>query len=133
MTAFVNMPHDLYMYTKKHIHFRSGYPCCFIRSFAIHIHKVNEGSDEELDLYPNWVATHACLKSNLICICVKCHFRLNTRFPTMWYFDKCRLRRSCAASYWAKKLQMLFGQQLNSYQIFKYLAKALIRLRVCAG
>ena len=24
-------------------------------------------------------------------------------FPTMWHFDKCRLRRACAASFWAQK------------------------------
>ena len=23
----------------------------------------------------------------------------DTKFPTMWYFDKCRLRQACAASF----------------------------------
>ena len=54
-------------------------------------------------------------------------------FPTMWYFDKCRLRRAHAASFKTEKLQMMFGQLLNSHSIFKRQAKALIRLRVCAG
>ena len=27
------------------------------------------------------------------------HMSRDMRFPTMWYFDKCRLRRACAASY----------------------------------
>ena len=44
------------------------------------------------------------------------------RFPTIWHFDKCRLRRACAASF-----------KLNCHRIFKGLAKALIRLRICAG
>ena len=50
-------------------------------------------------------------------------------FPTMCYFDKCRLRWDCAASFKSFKLQMLFGQLLNTHIIFKRLAKALIRLR----
>ena len=51
----------------------------------------------------------------------------------MWHFDINRLRRACAASFYALKLQMMFSQQLTSQRIFKRLAKALIRLRVCAG
>ena len=31
-------------------------------------------------------------------------------FPTMWHFDKCWLRRACAASLSAYKLQMKFSQ-----------------------
>ena len=30
-------------------------------------------------------------------------------------------------------LKMMFGQQLNTHRTFKRLAKALIRLRICAG
>ena len=55
------------------------------------------------------------------------------RFPTMWHFDMCRFRRAYAVALYAKKLQMMFGQKLNNQRIFKRLAKALIRLRVCAG
>ena len=32
------------------------------------------------------------------------------RFSTMWHFDKCRLRRASAASFKAKKQQMVFSQ-----------------------
>ena len=31
----------------------------------------------------------------------------------MWHFDKCRLRRACAASFQAYKLQMMFGSGLK--------------------
>ena len=27
------------------------------------------------------------------------HLSRDTRFPTMWHFDKCTLRRACAASF----------------------------------
>ena len=49
----------------------------------------------------------------------------------MWYFDKCRHRRACAASFYAKRRQMMIGQWTKSHRIFKRLAKALIRLCVC--
>ena len=39
---------------------------------------------------------------------------------------------TCAAYFEAKKLQMIFCQQLKSLKIFKRLSKTLIRLRVCA-
>ena len=55
------------------------------------------------------------------------------RFPPMWHFDKCRLRLASADSFKAYNLQMMFRQYLNSHKIFKWLAKARIRLRVCAG
>ena len=55
------------------------------------------------------------------------------RFPTMLHLDKCRLKRACVASFQAQKPQMMFSQQLNTHRIFKRQAKALIRLRVCAG
>ena len=51
----------------------------------------------------------------------------------MWYFDKLRLSRACAASFKTKTLQMSFDQYLNTHRIFKRLAKALIRLRVRTG
>ena len=54
-------------------------------------------------------------------------------FGTMWYIDKCSPRWACAASFSAYKLQMMFCQQLNTHRICQRLAKALIRLRVCAG
>ena len=31
-------------------------------------------------------------------------------FPTMWHFDKWGFRRACAASWLAKKIQMVFSQ-----------------------
>ena len=57
------------------------------------------------------------------------HLSRDTWFPTMWYFDMCRLRRAWAASFEALTVQMMFGQ----HRIFKRPAKALIRLRVRAG
>ena len=54
----------------------------------------------------------------------------HVNFPTMWYFNNCRLRRACAASFSAKKLNMMFGQELNTHRILKRLVNALIRLRV---
>ena len=39
------------------------------------------------------------------------------RFPTMWYFDKCR--QACAVPFYALKLQMMCSQQLKSQRIFK--------------
>ena len=68
---------------------------------------------------------------NFKCTCISCHIlsKLHARhlsrdmwFPTMWRFDKCRLRPPFAASFQAKKLQIMFGQRL---------ANALIRLHVC--
>ena len=55
------------------------------------------------------------------CSLVKIQFKMSRDmwFPTMWYFDMTRLS--------------LLSKQLNSHRIFKRLAKALIRLRVCAG
>ena len=50
--------------------------------------------------------------------------------PTVWYFEKCRLRQACAVPNSALKL---FGQLLNSQRIIKRLAKALIRLRLGEG
>ena len=46
-------------------------------------------------------------------------------------FDKCRLRRACAVSFLRFKLQMI-RKRLNIPVIFKRLAKARIRLRICA-
>ena len=53
-------------------------------------------------------------------------------WATTLTFQQCGILTS-AASFSAKKLRMLFSQQLNSHRIFKRLAKALIRLRLCAG
>ena len=61
---------------------------------------------------------------------VEAHMSLDMLFPTMWHLDKCRLRRVCAASFQAYKLQI---SSLTVSRVFKSLAKALIRLRVCAG
>ena len=48
------------------------------------------------------------------------------RFPTMWYFDKCRLRRARAASKWCS---------VSSQRVIEYSSdqQTLIRLHVCAG
>ena len=51
----------------------------------------------------------------------------------MWHIDMNRLRHTCAASFKAWKLQMMFGKKLNIHRIFKWPAKALIRLRICSG
>ena len=52
----------------------------------------------------------------------------------MWHFDTCRLRRVSAAPLLSfetpNDMQSVAN---NSHRIFKRLAKALIRLRVCAG
>ena len=45
-------------------------------------------------------------------------------FPTMWHFDMCRLGQA---------LQPPFKLRNSNHRIFKRLAKALIRLRLCAG
>ena len=37
-------------------------------------------------------------------------------FPTMWQFDKCRLRQATAASFLAEKLKMMFSQKLNTHR-----------------
>ena len=51
------------------------------------------------------------------------------RFPTMWYCDKCILRQACAASFYSYRN----SKRCSVSIIFKRQAKALIRLRVCAG
>ena len=55
------------------------------------------------------------------------------RFPTVWPIGMNRLKRTCVASFLAKKLQTLFGKKLYSRRIFKRLAKTLTKLRVCTG
>ena len=40
--------------------------------------------DEKEDSHARFVIVHLCR---------------DMRFPTMWHFDKCRLRRACAASF----------------------------------
>ena len=54
-------------------------------------------------------------------------------FQTMWHIGMNRLRHTCAASFKAWKLQIMFGKKLDIHIIFKWLAKAPIRLRICAG
>ena len=41
---------------------------------------------------------------------VRNHLSRDMWFPTMWHFDKSRLRWACAASFLAERLQMMFGQ-----------------------
>ena len=52
-------------------------------------------------------------------------------FPTMWYFEECRLRRPCTASSKLRISKCCFVSSLISHRIFKRLAKALIRLCIC--
>ena len=66
-----------------------------------------------------------CLVSHILS---EYHLSHGMRFPTIWHFDKCRLGRASAASFY-----MVFIQSLNNHRILKQLTKALIRLRVCAG
>ena len=64
------------------------------------------------------------------CSYMRISLSLDMRFPTMWHFHKCRLRRACAASFLAQKLQMMFSQQLYNHRIVQKLAKDLIRQRI---
>ena len=55
------------------------------------------------------------------------------RFPTMWHFDKCRLRRVFHPPFKLRNSKCCSVSSINSHRIFKSLAKALVRLCVCAG
>ena len=50
-------------------------------------------------------------------------------FPTMWHFDKCRLRRAFAC----RNLKWCSVSCLISHRTFKRLANALISLYICTG
>ena len=54
--------------------------------------------------------------------CFTVHLSRDIWFPTMWHFDKCSLRLAWTAFSYALKLQLMFGQKLNSHIIFKRLA-----------
>ena len=53
------------------------------------------------------------------------------RFPTMWHFDMKNTDEPVQPPF--KLRNSKYGSVSSSHRIFKRLAKALIRLRVCAG
>ena len=75
-----------------------------IQSLVLNI-KINSFTDviRGHNLHPYIV----CVSSeggSLLCKCTDVHALLSlgcmrTKFPTMWHFDKCRLRLACSASY----------------------------------
>ena len=64
-----------------------------------------------------------------------CNLSSDMWFLAMWHYDECRLRGACAASLLSLETPNddMFSQKYNTHREFKRLAKALIRLRVCAG